>query len=117
MDGTTSKNLIVMIICFLILFLKKFKNCNIFEFCAYGFLQVWNFDAKNRLKREGSWQKYVSMREDVVWPVPDLVLNEVVTQFAVNPWMLHGMLTNLQVPKGEYVLETVAGLVLGRQII
>lgn len=77
---------------------------------------MWNFDAENRLKGEGSWQNYVSMREDVVWPMPNLVLDEVATQFAVNLWMLHEM-SNLQIPKGEYVLETIAGSILGRQLI
>ncbi len=36
-------------------------------------------------------------------------------QFIVNLWTVYGMLTDLKVPKGEYVLQTAAASVLGRQ--
>nr|PNR32063.1 hypothetical protein PHYPA_026188 [Physcomitrium patens] len=68
-------------------------------------------------KGEGSWQQYVSVREDLVWPVPDTISDETAAQFVINPWTVYGMLTDLQVPKGEYVLQTAAGSVLGRQVI
>lgn len=66
---------------------------------------------------DGSWQQYVSVREDLVWPVPDTISDEAAAQFVINPWTVYGMLSDLQVPKGEYVLQTAAGSVLGRQVI
>jgi NADPH:quinone reductase-like Zn-dependent oxidoreductase len=52
-----------------------------------------------------------------VWAVPDSISDEVAAQFVINPWTLYGMLTDLKVPKGEYLLQTAAGSVLGRQVI
>ncbi len=66
---------------------------------------------------EGSWQQYVCVKEELVWPVPDSISDEAAAQFVINPWTLYGMLTDLEVPKGEYVLQTAAGSVLGRQVI
>ncbi len=66
---------------------------------------------------EGSWQQYVCVKEELVWPVPDSISDEAAAQFVINPWTLYGMLTDLKVPKGEYVLQTAAGSVLGRQVM
>lgn len=66
---------------------------------------------------EGSWQEYVAVREDMLTAVPDSVSDEVAAQFVINPWTVYGMLKELAVPKGEYILQTAAGSVLGRQII
>jgi NADPH:quinone reductase-like Zn-dependent oxidoreductase len=66
---------------------------------------------------EGSWQQYVCVKEELVWAVPDSISDEAAAQFVINPWTLYGMLTDLKVPKGEYVLQTAAGSVLGRQVI
>eukprot|EP00249_Psilotum_nudum_P018133 c26653_g1_i1 orf=330-1331(+) len=68
-------------------------------------------------KGEGSWQEFVSVREDMLFPVPDVIPDEVAAQFVINPWTVYGMLKDLAVPKGEYVLQTAAGSVLGRQVI
>lgn len=38
-------------------------------------------------------------------------------QFLVNPVTVVGMLEELAVPAGEYLLQTAAGSVLGRQMI
>ncbi|KAL2653308.1 hypothetical protein R1flu_021436 [Riccia fluitans] len=65
----------------------------------------------------GSWQEYVSLREDMVVPVPDTISDETAAQFVINPWAIIGMLHDLAVPKGEYLLQTAAGSVLGRQLI
>ncbi|KAH9552949.1 hypothetical protein CY35_09G094600 [Sphagnum magellanicum] len=66
---------------------------------------------------EGSWQQYVCVKEELVWAVPDSISDEAAAQFVINPWTLYGMLTDLKVPKGEYLLQTAAGSVLGRQVI
>ncbi len=57
------------------------------------------------------------VREELVWAVPDSISDEAAAQFVINPWTLYGMLTDLKVPKGEYILQTAAGSVLGRQVI
>jgi NADPH:quinone reductase-like Zn-dependent oxidoreductase len=49
--------------------------------------------------------------------VPDAVSDETAAQFWINPVTVVGMLRVLAVPKGQYLLQTAAGSVLGRQII
>ncbi len=66
---------------------------------------------------EGSWRQYVCVKEELVWAVPDSISDEAAAQFTATPWTLYGMLTYLKVPAGEYVLQTAAGSVLGRQVI
>lgn len=65
----------------------------------------------------GAWQEYVSIAEDYVWPVPDSVSDEVAAQFVINPWTAFGLVADLQIPKGEYLLQTAAASVLGRYVI
>lgn len=79
--------------------------------------RVVPFFIESRAKGEGSWQEYVSVREEMLWAVPDTISDEAAAQFVINPWTVYGMLSDLQVPKGEYVLQTAAGSVLGRQVI
>ncbi len=71
----------------------------------------------DRQKGEGSWQQYVSLKQELVWPVPDSISDQAAAQFLINPWTVYGILTDLKVPKGEYVLQTAAGSVFGRQVI
>jgi NADPH:quinone reductase-like Zn-dependent oxidoreductase len=70
-----------------------------------------------RQKGKRSWQQYVSLKQELVWPVPDSISDEAAAQFVITPWTAYGILTDLKVPKGEYVLQTAAGSVLGRQVI
>ncbi|CAK9882958.1 unnamed protein product [Sphagnum jensenii] len=79
--------------------------------------RVVPFVGRQRHTGEGSWQQYVSLKQELVWPVPDSISDEAAAQFVVNPWTVYGILTDLKVPKGEYVLQTAAGSVLGRQLI
>ncbi len=79
--------------------------------------RVVPFVGLDRQKEEGLWQQYVSLKQELVWPVPDSISDEAAAQFVVNPWTVYGILTDLKVPKGEYVLQTAAGSVLGRQLI
>ncbi|KAH9552110.1 hypothetical protein CY35_09G046700 [Sphagnum magellanicum] len=79
--------------------------------------RVVPFVSRERPKAEGSWQQYVSLKQELVWPVPDSISDEAAAQFVTNPWTVYGILTDLKVPKGEYVLQTAAGSVLGRQLI
>jgi NADPH:quinone reductase-like Zn-dependent oxidoreductase len=79
--------------------------------------RVVPFVFRERQKGEGSWQQYVSLKQEFVWPVPDSISDEAAAQFFITPWTVYGILTDLKVPKGEYVLQTAAGSVLGRQVI
>ena len=65
----------------------------------------------------GSFQKYVAIDADFVWPVPDYLSDEVAAQFVINPWTSYSLLKDLQVPKGEYVVQSAAGSTLGKQVI
>ncbi|MCO5550827.1 hypothetical protein L7F22_004320 [Adiantum nelumboides] len=65
----------------------------------------------------GSWQEYVSVKESMLTAVPASISDEVAAQFVINPWTVYGMLKDLAVPRGEYILQTAAGSVLGRQVI
>ena len=50
-------------------------------------------------------------------PVPDSVSDEAAAQFLVNPVTVVGMLDELAVPTGEYLLQSAAGSTLGRLMI
>lgn len=65
----------------------------------------------------GSWQEYVVLKEDSVVPIPDAIPDEDAAQFVINPWTVIGMLKDQDVPKGEYLLQTAAGSVLGRYLL
>ncbi|EFN59884.1 hypothetical protein CHLNCDRAFT_59525 [Chlorella variabilis] len=65
----------------------------------------------------GTWQQYIVAREADLVPVPDAVGDEAAASWYINPVTVYGMLEALAVPPGEYLLQTAAGSVLGRQII
>lgn len=65
----------------------------------------------------GTWQQYMAVSEERLFPVPDDVTDEAAAQFFVNPVAVYGMLHVLNVPKGEYLLQTAGGSVLGRMTI
>lgn len=72
---------------------------------------------KPGLTGQGSWQEFVVALGSRVFPVSDSVSNEVASQFFVNPWSVYALLEILQVPKGEYVIQSAASSAAGRQII
>lgn len=49
--------------------------------------------------------------------MPDTISDEHAAQFIVNPWTAVGLLKFLNVPRGEWLIQTGASSVLGRQII
>ncbi|KAG0607990.1 hypothetical protein M758_8G069700 [Ceratodon purpureus] len=79
--------------------------------------RVIPFTAYPSLSGHGSYQKYVCLEEDFVWPVPDYISDEVAALFVVNPWASYSIVKDLQVPKGEYLLQSAAGSSLGKQVI
>ncbi|KAH7301038.1 hypothetical protein KP509_23G009200 [Ceratopteris richardii] len=66
---------------------------------------------------QGTWQDYIVVDETNAFPVPPSVSDEVAAQFIFNPWAALGLLERLDVPKGEYLLQTAAGSAMGRLII
>jgi len=65
----------------------------------------------------GTWQKYIVAKEEDLFPVPDSISDEHAAQFYINPVTCVGMLDELSIPQGEYLLQTAAGSVLGRMLI
>ncbi|CAI5514628.1 unnamed protein product [Closterium sp. Naga37s-1] len=65
----------------------------------------------------GAWQEYVAVDAAHVAAVPEGVRDEDAAQLAVNPLTVLGMLNQLDVPKGEYLVQTQAGSTLGRMLI
>lgn len=65
----------------------------------------------------GSWAEYVSIPEKDVILVPDSLSDQTAAQIFINPMTVYGMLREHQIPKGEYLLQTAATSVLGRQMI
>ncbi|KAG0563987.1 hypothetical protein KC19_8G073800 [Ceratodon purpureus] len=79
--------------------------------------RVIPFTAEGSQSGTGSFQKYVCIDAHFVWPVPDYISDEVAAQFVINPWTSYSLLKDLQVPKGQYMIQSAAGSVLGRQVI
>eukprot|EP00250_Pteridium_aquilinum_P004648 c14859_g1_i2 orf=31-1047(+) len=67
--------------------------------------------------KQGVWQEYIVVCADDVIPIPPSLSDEIAAQFLVNPWTVVGMLEVLQVPKGDFILQTAASSVLGRIFI
>eukprot|EP00744_Colponema_vietnamica_P003299 GILI01005077.1.p1 GENE.GILI01005077.1~~GILI01005077.1.p1 ORF type:complete len:361 (+),score=121.06 GILI01005077.1:69-1085(+) len=65
----------------------------------------------------GSWQEYFVANAEDCFVIPDTVSDEAASQFVVNPFTAWLMLHELNVPQGEYFIQTAAGSVLGRQLI
>ncbi|KAG0607988.1 hypothetical protein M758_8G069500 [Ceratodon purpureus] len=65
----------------------------------------------------GSFQKYICINANHVLPVPDDISDEIAAQFLVNPLTSYSILKDLQVPKGQYMIQSAAGSVLGKQVI
>lgn len=69
------------------------------------------------LRGNGSFQKYVCTDASFVLPAPDNMPDEAAAQFVVNPFTTYSMLKDLQVPPGEYMIQSAAGSTLGKQLI
>ena len=65
----------------------------------------------------GTWQQYLIATEQTLAAVPDSVPDEAAAQFWVNPVTVVGLIKTAGVQKGDWLLQTAAGSVLGRQMI
>lgn len=62
----------------------------------------------------GLWRDYIEVPEIDVVPIPDDIPDAEAAQFFLTPWTVYGLMNRVQVPKGDYLLQTAAGSVLGR---
>jgi trans-2-enoyl-CoA reductase len=65
-------------------------------------------------KGEGAWQDYVEVAEEDVVHIPDNVSDDAAAQYLINPWTAYGLLSEIGVKEGEYLLQTAAASVIGR---
>lgn len=75
------------------------------------------FGAGYLQKGEGSWQQYVTINADHAVPIPDNISDESAAQLIVNPVTVVGMIHDLAIPEGEWLVQTQAGSTLGRILI
>ncbi|BFI05459.1 hypothetical protein MPTK1_1g23130 [Marchantia polymorpha subsp. ruderalis] len=66
---------------------------------------------------QGAWQDYVVVQEEEVYAISDSISDETAAQLVANPWTAYVLLKTIAAPKGEYVISTAAGSVVGRLII
>ena len=66
---------------------------------------------------QGSWQEYATIPAKNFLPIPDSCSDESAAQFLVNPVTAYGMLDVLNAPKGEFLIQSAAGSILGREFI
>jgi NADPH:quinone reductase-like Zn-dependent oxidoreductase len=66
---------------------------------------------------KGTWQQYRAVPESVLVPVPDSIPDEVAAQFIVNPATCYGFLEVLQIPQGQWFLQSAANSELGRMMV
>lgn len=69
------------------------------------------------MRGDGSFQKYIALDANLVLPAPDDMPDEAAAQFIVNPLTTYSILKDLQVPRGEYVIQSAAGSTLGKQVV
>ncbi|KAL0053804.1 hypothetical protein WJX82_010988 [Trebouxia sp. C0006] len=65
----------------------------------------------------GSWAQYVAVPEKDLILVPESLTDQTAAQIFINPMTVYGMLREQNIPKGEFLLQTAATSVLGRQMI
>lgn len=65
----------------------------------------------------GSWQQFVAIPEADLAAVPQELSDETASQIYVNPLTVRGFFDVLDIPKEEWLLQSAAGSVLGRQVI
>lgn len=63
---------------------------------------------------QGAWQDYVVVQEEEVYAISDSISDETAAQLVANPWTAYVLLKTIAAPKGEYVISTAAGSVVGR---
>jgi NADPH:quinone reductase-like Zn-dependent oxidoreductase len=65
----------------------------------------------------GTWTDYAVYNKDNLFKVPENISDEAASQAYVNPVTAYTMLDKINAPKGEYIIQSAAGSVLGRILI
>ncbi|KAK9828525.1 hypothetical protein WJX72_000585 [[Myrmecia] bisecta] len=68
-------------------------------------------------KGEGTWQQYVALQEKDLVAVPDGMSDLAASQFYVNPNTAVGLVESLNIPPGEFLLQTAASSAVGHMVI
>ncbi|CAM6102779.1 unnamed protein product [Calypogeia fissa] len=65
----------------------------------------------------GVWRDYVEVSEADLIAVPEDISDEQAGQFFINPWLAYGIVKEINVPKGQWLVHNAAGSVAGRLIV
>lgn len=68
-------------------------------------------------KGQGAWQDFIEVAEADLISLPESISNEAASLFVISPWTVYGLLCDLAIPKGEYLLQTAGGSFIGRLVI
>jgi NADPH:quinone reductase-like Zn-dependent oxidoreductase len=62
----------------------------------------------------GVWRDYVEMSEVDLIAIPEDISDDAAGQFFINPWLAYGILKELNVPNGQWLVHNAAGSTAGR---
>ena len=65
----------------------------------------------------GTWQEFVVVSADNVFPAPEGIADEVLCQSLMNPFTAMAMLEELNLPAGAWLLQTAAAGAVGRIVL
>lgn len=65
----------------------------------------------------GFWRDYVEISQVDLIAVPEDISDEQAGQFFINPWLAYGIVQEINVPKGQWLVHNAAGSVAGRLIV
>eukprot|EP00250_Pteridium_aquilinum_P033071 c5171_g1_i1 orf=625-1695(-) len=74
----------------------------------------WNYLV---CKGQGAWQDFIEVAETDLISLPESIPDEAASLFVISPWTVYGLLQDLAVPRGEFLLQTAGGSVIGRLVI
>lgn len=63
---------------------------------------------------KGTWQHYLELPPTQAFPIPDDISDEVAAQIFVDPFTVLSFFEQLQIPQGEYLLQTGSGTGTGK---
>lgn len=65
-------------------------------------------------KGQGAWQDFIEVAETDLIFLPESISDEAASLFIISPWTVYGLLKDLAIPRGEFLLQTAGGSVIGR---
>jgi trans-2-enoyl-CoA reductase len=64
----------------------------------------------------GIWRDYLEIAESDLIRVPGDISDELASQFFITPWLVYGILKEIDIPRGGYLISNAAGSVVGRLV-